>query len=417
MRFGYIILSILFLISLSFSGGPNTPEINLPTLGIVFLAIIAFLSVGIVALAYMLGSFLQSPQVIAWAKGELQQVIASVILVVILWSVVSGTDVMVNAIFLHDSDGGSLSELGSEALEPHIQYMETLYLKVADAYQTIGLMQGFGYFASVGIVYAYVGQGASPYYGTSILLGPLAGASNNLTIQILTFRLIKVFTYYLEGVFPMFLFPIALAFRMFPFTRKLGNTLIAISLGVMLVLPLSMLFVSELWHATAWQYKSDVLKASFSYDDMELGGVMDFVQSIVDFLCEAKSIRFLMGMGEFGVGLVYSTIVCAFAGLGFMLCFLPVFWTFITAVWPLWATLIYLVAGALTLLPFSASFADSVAPSLDVIPNLLLPAIVEATGFSIVSLFIISLITISGIKSISIALGGDYVLYGVSRFL
>ena len=62
-------------------------------------------------------------------------------------------------------------------------------------------------------------------------------------------------------------------------------------------------------------------------------------------------------------------------------------------------------------------FSDSSAPALKPIPELLLPAVAEATGFSIISLLIVALITFTGTKAISTALGGEYILYGVSRFV
>ena len=85
--------------------------------------------------------------------------------------------------------------------------------------------------------------------------------------------------------------------------------------------------------------------------------------------------------------------------------------------WHLFASFIYLGMGALVLTVFSFDFAADIAPGLEVIPKVLLPAVAEATGFSIISMFIVAMITFTGIKSISAALGGEYVLYGISRFV
>jgi hypothetical protein len=81
------------------------------------------------------------------------------------------------------------------------------------------------------------------------------------------------------------------------------------------------------------------------------------------------------------------------------------------------------VLGAIVMAAFSLDLfgsgmgAELGSSGFDRIATLLLPAVTEATGFSIVSFIIIAIVTFTGTKAISSALGGEYILYGISRFM
>ena len=415
MRLRPLLLFLLFAIGLSFS--VTAPE--LPDLGIEFLAVVMILSIVVVALAAMIGEALQSPSISAWSKEQLREVAAGVVLVVLIWGATAGTSTMISAIFLHDGEGISdMPQLGEAALEPHIEYMETLYLKVADAYQAVGLLQGLSFFASIGGFWIYGGQGNSPYFGATVLMGPLSAAANNLTIQILTFRLVQVFCEYVSAVFPTFVLPIALAFRLFPFTRKMGNTLIAISLGALFIFPMSLMFVNEFWHAADWEYKNAALNTDFGFDKMELdAGMMDGLLSTIEFICGSVTLRTFLTLGEIIWSLLFALIAAIPCLTGYAACFVFYFQLFFWELWPLIATFIQLTIGTIVLSAVNADVGAGSSPGLENIPEVLLPAVMEATGFSIISLLLVAMITFTGIKSISVALGGEHVLYGVSRFV
>ncbi len=408
-------LLVFILIAVSISCAVTAPE--LPELGIEFIALVAILSIAVVSLSIMVGEALQSPGISAWSKDQLREVIAGVILAVLIWGATAGTTTIISALFLQDGVP-DLPTMGKEALNPHIEYMESLYLKVADAYQTVGLYQGLSYFASLGGFWIYGGQGNSPYFGASVLMGPLGGAGNNLTIQILSFRLIQLFSEYVSAVFPTFILPIALAFRIFPFTRRMGNTLIAISLGALFVFPLSLMFVNEFWHATDWQYKDEVMAQGFAFDEMGLDqGFMDGVMNTIETICGSVAMRTFLSLGEIVWSLVFALIAAISCLTGYAACFVMYFHLFFWELWPLIATFLQLTIASIILTTVNMDWATGAAPGLQAIPETLLPAVMEATGFSIISLLVIAMITVTGTKAISTALGGEHVLYGISRFV
>lgn len=410
-----LLLFLLVCVSPSFAADIVLPEIGLPLL----LLIAGLVSTGIGG-AYMAGSFLQSPQIIAWSKQQVRELLAGFIIVVLIWSVAMGTDSIVGAIFLNG--GGGFASAGGAALDDHIEYMEGLYLQVCDAYHAVGMFQGFGYFASLGGFWFYFGAGGSPFFGVNGLLGPLSTAASNLTVQILSFRLIRLFTYYIDGVIPTFLLPIALAFRMVPFTQRAGNTLIAICLGAMFMLPLSLIFVNEFGKAVDWKY-DDALDANFKFENMGAdNGMVDFIMNFTEVMCKNAVIRNLLSLGEFIWAAIFAIVMSISCGPAYGFCFVNYFMIFWTELWPAIATLIQIIIGAMVLAAFAIDAATLAGggggiEGMDRIATLLIPAVTEATGFSIVSFMIIALITFTGTKAISTALGGEYVLYGVSRFV
>ena|GEM_PF-1228295 len=430
MRVGVIIALFLVMLSLSFAAGPE-PIIEVPELGLGFLALVALISVLIISFSSMLAKSFESPELMAWSKTQFIQLIASVILVVIIWSAVFGTNTMVSAIFLQ-SGQESLVELGATSLDPLLEYMELLYGKVADAYLSVGILQGTSYFTvMVPAWWVYFSQGNSPYYGVSILLGPLSVAASNLTIQILTLKLIQVFLDYLDKVGAGFLLPIALAFRILPFTRNIGNTMIALSLGALFVLPLSLMIVGEFYSVAStsgteagFQYMNgplgEVVDTSFKVEDIgPSSNILDVSKIILKGVCKNSVLRVFTELGELIWGLIYGLIkmlMCAppaYAG-----CFLEAFIDFILNLWP--KIMFYAeLAFATIIVPSMVGdlMSDSADAGFSDIPYVLLPAVTEVTGFSLVSFFIIVFITFGGVRAISAALGGDYVLYGLSRFV
>lgn len=430
MRVGFIVVLFLVLLSLSFAAGPE-PIIEVPELGLGFLALVALLSVLIISFSSMLAKSFQSPELMAWSKTQLTQLIASVILVVIIWSAVFGTNTMVSAIFLQSGEE-SLVELGETSLDPLLEYMETLYSKTADAYLSVGILQGTSYYTVVAPAWwVYFSQGNSPYYGVSILLGPLSVAASNLTTQILTLKLIQVFLVYLDKVGAGFLLPIALAFRILPFTRNMGNTLIALSLGALFVLPLSLMVVGEFYTVAStsldagFQYdngpQGDVLGTSFKVEDMgPSSNIMDVSKRILKGVCKNSVLRTFTELGELIWGLVYGLIMMATCGPPptYPACFAEKFIYFIMELWPKIMFFAELAFAGIIVPPMAADLiSDSADAGFSDIPYVLLPAVMEVTGFSILSFFIIVFITFGGVRAISAALGGDYVLYGLSRFV
>lgn len=416
MRVGFIIVLFLVLLSLSFAAGPE-PHVAIPELGIILIFLIAILTSVLLALASMIGASLQNPGLIAWSKTQVRELIVSIILVVLIWGVVTGSDTLISVIFLSTGEE-SLVDLGNNGLNDLIEYQEALYHKVADAYLSVGVLQGTSYYSvAAAMSWVYIGTGYTPGYGLSILMGPLSVAANNLTMQILTFKLVKVFLVYIEAVVPSFLLPVALALRIFPFTRSAGNTMIALCLGALFVLPISLMLVGEFFGATTFEYE-DVLSTSFKLDEMSAtGSNVNFVKSFVGAICKNYPLRVFTELGEIFTGIIYGLAMMGTCTVGAAACFFKFFLEWVFQLWPYIMSIAQAAFSGtfMTMMSLNELVADD--PNLAIIPYRLLPAVAEITAFSMVSFIMIVFITFGGVRAISSALGGERVLYGLSRFV
>lgn len=416
-----ILALILLLLPLSFAADcPIEPCVSLPTLGIDFLFVAALVSVAIVVIAYTFSNFFQSPTMNAWAKTELRELFAAVILVALLWGLTSG----LNPLIKYYTGEPTFVSLGSSSLNNTITYLEDLYYKDAEAYQAIGVFQGFSVYASAGppMGYVYLSTGTTPVYGATILMGPLSNAANNLTLQILTFRLVQTFMYYIGAVVPAFVLPLGFAFRMFPFTRNIGNTVIALSLGAILVLPLSLFLVDEFYKSVTFQYKDKFEKTSFRYENMDISSpLMDVSKVTTIAVCKDFPLRTFTELGEWFWGAIYGLVMmasCGYPPAAYPVCVVEKMLEFVFQIWPDIIGFIQLAFGLMMGIVIGVDFSKptSISP-FTTIPYILLPAVAEATAFSIVSFMMIVMVTFGGVRAISSALGGDYVLYGLSRFV
>ncbi|MBD3397489.1 hypothetical protein GF412_00155 [Candidatus Micrarchaeota archaeon] len=416
MRVGPGIALILLILSMSFASGPE-PHVGLPSLGLELIAFIAITVAMLLALSSMIGQSLQNSAITAWSKVQVRELIVSVILAVLIWGVVTGSNTMISAIFLSTGEE-SLVDLGSSALDGLIGYQESLYHKVADAYLSVGVLQGTSYYSvASALMYAYLGTGYSPTYGISILMGPLSVAANNLTTQMLTFKLVKVFLGYIEVVVPGFLLPIALAMRIFPFSRNAGNTLIALCLGGLFVLPISLMLVGEFFGATTFQY-ADVLDDSFKIDEMgATSSTVNFLKVYVGAVCKNYPLRVFSELGEIFTGIIYGLAMMWTCGPGAAGCFFEFFMKWVLQLWPYIITIAQAAFSGSFMVMMGIDEAVSDDPQLSSIVYKLIPAVTEVTAFSIVSFVMIVFITFGGVRAISSALGGEQVLYGLSRFV
>ncbi len=432
MRVGFIIALFLVMLSLSFATFPGPgPHIEIPELGLGFILLIVLLSVMIISFSSMAANSFQSPELMAWSKTQITEVTASVILVVIIWAGVFGSNIMVSAIFL-DTGQESLADLGATSLDGIIEYQEILYGKVAQAYLTVGALQGTSYHSVIAPAWwIYFSIGGTPLYGLSILLGPLSIAASNLTTQILLLKSVQAFMQYIDIVVPLYVLPLGLAFRILPFTRNVGNTLIALSLGALFMLPLSLMLVGEFYAIAdspdpdiGFEYKKDVEGISFEVDEMA-GSVkmFDVGKIILGVVCKNSVLRTFAQLGELIWGLVYGLVLmstCPEFAPPYLwpLCVVKKFIVFIFDKWP---DIMFYAELAFATIMTPAIIGDLTgaggAPDLHLIVDTLLPAVTEAVAFSLTCFFIIVFVTFGGVRAISAALGGDQIMYGLSRFV
>ncbi len=227
------------------------------------IAVLAVLiSAFLVSLAYMLGHIISSQMLIMWAKNELFQVLASAFL---LGALIGLVFMMQQALAseISSASGGGITCIGNNC---HImvanQYLEVMYNDASTmARGIVRVNSAILFFRNL---YVSAELLVSPYYGA--IMYPLAGLGipseslkNTLDVLIKVMMLLKAQQIALNliafSLFPTLLV-MGLVFRTFFFTRKLGGLLIAIAIGLYLIYPLVFILAHNIWLSSIYKDRS-----------------------------------------------------------------------------------------------------------------------------------------------------------------
>ncbi|MFH1447634.1 MAG: hypothetical protein ABIG39_02115 [Candidatus Micrarchaeota archaeon] len=265
------------------------------------LALLAILiSAFIVALAYMIAYLLSNQMLLAWAKSEFFQVIASA---VIVGSIMGVLFLMQQTIASEINAAGAASGVPFDLCDAatvspsgipncHIllahEYMQVMYDDAGELANSIlvtntvftllrGLSLGVELFAP-----PYFGINVVPLAGLGIPAETLTTALDAVLKIMMVMKMQQLLLNYIESTLFPVLMIMGLVLRSFFFTRKLGGLLIAIAVGLYLVYPLIYVLAHNIWLNTI--YKDRALSTSyntnidsyllFSYVDEDLMNVV-----------------------------------------------------------------------------------------------------------------------------------------------
>ena len=460
--------------------GVAMPDLN-PETNPAFLGAVILLSIAFVAVAYAVSTAVQNPSAIAWSKDQLREVIAGVVMIIIIFVAYKAVNEMARPFItsvpseitttttlesgccvpycewgadpdlcpatapylashptecagwptpaqecrtetITDTEEGpavsnTILLLGEESLNETLSDLEGIYMKVGQAYFTIAKYQGMTLSRTVAnVYYVQYTQSESPFVGTGSLLQSLNQATYQLTFQILSFRFVLVLLKYINIVVPSLLLPFGMALRIFPFTKKTGNTLIAISLGALFMLPMGLIVAKEVKNSVTLVSTDIALRTSFlneytpGHNDVDVFAVSE--------ICQNEVARAFFLPGELITGAIFATLAAIACLAGYLACWISYFELWINLVWPI-LNMVVQWAYTILLMPFQSG-GDPEDIYKDLMKNIfevLIPGVNQITAMSIVQVLIIGMITLGGTKAISTAIGGDYVLYGLSRMI
>jgi len=214
------------------------------------------ISASLVGLGYMLGSFLNNQQILAWAKGEFLQILASALIIGgLAWLVAMTTALSHEAagytgIDCANTDVEDAYANAEIALAPcHIniaqQYLQIMYENVY--HQNRQLLRAASALAVASNFNITLEMLVTPWLSLTIVpLAPLNMVYETMAlifdmlvkIMILLKFQIYLMSYIWRALFPMLLVG-GVVLRTFWFSRRLGGLLIAIAIGLYLAYPLS----------------------------------------------------------------------------------------------------------------------------------------------------------------------------------
>ncbi len=217
----------------------------IPGAALTFIGFGLMLSVIVTAFAWMISEFAQLAELKAWARTEAYEMFITALIVGGVVGLAMLIETMANALI----GGGA----GSVTFFTYAElYLETMFTRLLNAYTTmlgfeviIGLLSTLG----IGIMFP-----ETVLWGVSVGVTPLAGLQMVSNAQILLIDTIgmalasvvaqQALLEFIKGTMLKFFLPLGLVFRAFPISRKLGSTVIAISIVAYFVFPMTLILNS-----------------------------------------------------------------------------------------------------------------------------------------------------------------------------
>lgn len=364
--------------------------------------VLAFLGI-----ANMLSHSISDPKLDAWVNTEIREFLAAVILIVALTGALIGTNGIAKALTGEDT----FVDTASGILDGWLGTYDNAFEYIIKAAGRIRAAATYSPYLNIPIWYFSINYSTNTLGGIAIILGPLNMAAQGLTNAIYLTEGLRMLLAFLKIVVPHVLLPIAFMARLIPFSRKLGNTLIAIAVAGIVFLPLSVIIASAL--------NSTITMPNPSMDLSKLDAdpwAMEFAEP----LCESVPVRSLLFVTE----QIFSAIVCLpllltpwTAGLYQAPCREPLMHQ---VVYPLIQLVFQIVSTVLLLIweiAYSAGMAHTYAE--EVFGEVLgfLRAVNNLVVVAYIDFIIVGIITMTGARSLSSALGGEWYMAGVQRLI
>lgn len=395
-----ICLLILLLLPIIFASdiaplGKDTIMFLVP---VTVMAMIAFLGI-----TRMLSGTISDPKLEAWVKTEIRELIAALIIITAL----TGATLTASGL-------GKVLTNEDDAIASAIDIIDTQWIEKFDdsfkiAIEAAGYIKSAATYSpsmSIPLWYVSLSYSTNPLAGSLLLLTPLTMAIQALANAIFLAEGMRLLLFYSAVITPQILLPGAFIIRLIPFTRKLGNTLIALAIALHIFLPFSIILVDKL--------NDTIDRPNPSMDtDMLTGGAGAMTYAAP--LCKLKPARVLLGLGDYPFALIVCLPLLFTPGgqLAWPGCVLTVQ----NVVYPI-IQIVFQVAFVVTNgiweplvsgLDYELNAFDQVMPFLKEVNSLVL--------LTYLNLILIATITISGARSLSGALGGEIYMFGVQRLV
>ncbi|MBI5222944.1 hypothetical protein HY990_00830 [Candidatus Micrarchaeota archaeon] len=404
-----LLFFVLALSSLSSASAVDLVNNSHLILGTVIVLIIITL-----ALMFMICEPLNMPSLKVWVKSELREVIVAGIICAVCISFFYGsTSVTAVLTGVSDYHQSALSFLGNLSERSYAGYFNAIKVN-----QYVTMRSGFSSSFSAGHMYAALSLVQAPYSGYSALNIILNNISNTLAINIVTLEALSVFLDFIIHSSDKLLY-LAFALRFIPFTRSVGSTLIAIILGVYVLFPFALVFLSltHSFGAPTSNPPNQVLVPTAVVPSSVFNDLSFTLPPGSSFICSEPWMRLLVAnLGELGFS-IPPCLLIALAGLpfGYGALFAQCFQVMTQFVYPLLTNVVLPILWSAVIIPASLMPAN-VAAVFNSLTSFN-AAVVGLVVLTYVDLILVLMITMVGIRSISLALGGEYMIPGVQRLV
>jgi hypothetical protein len=400
------LLLLLIVLGIAFAAPPAAPPDFAPIVPITAVIVAIFL-----AAMNMLSAAVSSPQLEAWAKNELRELIAGVILASLIYGFFVGSTSLTKAITGQGDYLAASQDVINNLLTNNTIGFDRAFADIIKAGTRLRAAATYSPSISIPVYFIGLTYSTSPMGGVAPLFASLSAATGGLANSIFLYEGVLFLLKFCATAVPAVLLPVSLCLRMIPFTRKTGNTLVAICLAGMVLMPFSVILVGELNKAIAYP---KVYLTSSQLDQLDPGA---WAMTVAEPFCKLMPVRLILSLDD----LLFSLVVC----LPFL--FVPIYGAGLFAVCqPLVQEVIYPILMMAMQVSYDVALAAWIAfagegigytdRAFDVLVTFL-TNVNNAILLSYLDTIVIAIITISGARSISTALGGEWYLAGIQRFV
>lgn len=356
------------------------------------------------------------PALSAYVKTELSELVAGVVLALIVYAFVIGSDQLTTILV-----GKSATDLAITHFHSIIDiYFQTYYGMVRIATQ-LKAMVSFNTQQVWPAMYISWGYTIGPYGGISPMLTSLTMAIQGIANNILMYESLLLLLSFSKAVVMPVVLPIGLALRLIPFTRQAGMAVIALSISVLVIFPWSIVFVDQVHKVVPYPSPTTGQGGDAVGGIIATMGVHFPAIDVLKVLCQNNEVRAFLELNELGNVILFCIPICTLSCIGpqfgvcFPACFESCFNIIVFVVYPLvsaGAQIIYNTLGTyLIKVQYSQAgvIFNAMYRFMADVNNMVMIGYVDA--------IIIGLFTVVGARSVSAALGGEWYMLRFQRLV
>lgn len=404
------ILALLLVISAA-SAAVNIQPIDL-TFAVPAVAIVV---VVFLAISNMMATTTSNPRLQAWAKTELREFFAALVLIVAITAAFVGSTGVSEAL----TGEQDYVEVAQQVIDSWIDNYDMAFQYIVRAGTRIRTAATYSPYINIPLYWVSISYSSNPIGGASILLISLNIAAQGLANVTFIYEGLRLVVLFMKVTVPQIFLPLAFVVRLIPFTRKAGNTLIALAIAGIVFLPFSIIFADAL---------HDVMDSPSNPNDgvptPRIGNLDDlnadpWAMAFAEPFCESAVIRTMLSLTDplFAIIVCLPTLLIPVVGTAIFNACKPLVEY---VIYPI-IQVVFQVLMAVILIAWTAYFAaaggedyaeeafDALYPFLRDVNNVVLMGYLDFV--------IIALITIAGARGLSTALGGEWYMAGIQRLI
>jgi len=397
MRVSLLLLSLFLLSSLSFAEN-GILQLVLPATVMIVVIVLAIL--------WMISDTLNMPQMRAWVKIEIRELIVAAILLAVIYSAFF---IQKSVVGLISGQGEGYIDVAKNSLNSILEIHKSAFNDLIIISSKITSLSGYGYNYPIPVWFFSFSYTRSSFAGASAILSPVTVAAQGEAGALFIYKSMSVFLTFFDSTIFSIILPLGFILRIIPFSRQLGTTVIALSLGAVVIYPFSLIIMKNAHSLPGFNLPHPQLSAE-SIDTLTVT-----IPAPMKQFCELAFARYFIGFSELGWSLLICPIYAAACSVGYAACF-SACWTMInTIIYPIVVLAFQIVMGSAILI---TDLATSKSPdTIFNIVNTFLRDVNNLVVLSYIDVIVVAIITIIGVKSISTALGGESYLVGIQRLV